>query len=425
MAENRCNSTPNRVQSVGANSPTKYPTVGDADAMFAERTLAITLAVVMVSSMAFGATLAVAPAVSAEEADEHESYAGTHLSFVTTADALAEYTVEGDQMIGSVEVESASDAEQRGILGVGVDLATVTSLQASALTVQTTSETSVQVESDTGASIEAHDSQRGHLVIHAEGEGQLVTANVSSDAQATQESDSKVVVTKDDGTEGVFIVVGEGSVAVNEAGNVTAELVQDAKLTYQQYDDERDEEDEHREELIANGTAAAEMYVTVDAEAEGEAVAEVVHYGHDTTVDVVTTAENEIHVTAERTESEGRIIITSISEQAYESASELEVMVDGEAATHVESMSELEAAAAGGDNSAYMVRHASTADASAEVLIGVNHFSERDIVMSTDGAETPDDGDGDDDIVEENPGFGAAIAGIAVAIAALIAARRR
>ena len=390
--------------------------------MFAERTLAITIAVLMISSMAIGSTVAFASSGSQASA-ESESYAGTHLSFVTTDDALAEYTVEGDQLIGSVEVESSADAEQRGLLGAGVDLATVTSLQASALAVSASSKSSVHLESETGASIEAHDSQRGHLLVHAEGEGQLVKATVNGDAQAEQESDAKVVVTKDDGTQGTFIVIGDGEVTVNEEGNVTAELAQDARLVYQQYDDERDEEDERREELIANGTAAAEVYVTVDAEAEGEMVSDVVEYGQDTTVEVVTTTENEVRMTAERTESEGRIVITSVSEQAMETASGLEVTVDGEAATHVESMSELEAAADGGDNAAYMVRHASTADASAEVLVAVNHFSEREIVMSTDGETTP--ADDDDGIVEENPGFGAAIAGIALVIAALIAARRR
>lgn len=386
--------------------------------MFAKRTLAVIMAVVLMSSMAVGAAFA-SSGTSSEADASSETYAGTHLSFETTGDALASYTVSGDQLITSVEVESASDAQQRGLLGVGVALVSVTNVQASALEVSTESQTSVHVTSDTGATFEAHDSPRGHLLVRAEDDGQVVTANVSSDAEVEQASDGKVVVTKDDGTQATFIVIGDGDVTVNEDGHVTAKLEQGSTLAYQQYDDERDE---RREALLADGTVAAEVYVTVDAEGDGELVADVVQYGQDTTVEILTHSENEVHLTAERAESEGRIIITSVSEQAMESAGDLEVMVDGEAATQVESMSELEAAAAGGENSAYMVRHASTADASAEVLVAVNHFSERDIVMQTDG-DSPDD-DENDGVAEENPGFGAAIAGIAIALAAIIAARR-
>lgn len=389
--------------------------------MFAKRTLAVIMAVVLMSSMAVGAAFA-SSGTSSEADASSETYAGTHLSFETTGDALASYTVSGDQLITSVEVESASDAQQRGLLGVGVALASVTNVQASALEVSIESQTSVHVTSDTGATFEAHDSPRGHLLVLAEDDGQVVTANVSSDAEVEQASDGKVVVTKDDGTQATFIVIGDGDVTVNEDGHVTAKLEQGSTLAYQQYDDERDEQDERREALLADGTVAAEVYVTVDAEGDGELVADVVQYGQDTTVEILTHSENEVHLTAERAESEGRIIITSVSEQAMESAGDLEVMVDGEAATQVESMSELDAAADGGENSAYMVRHASTADASAEVLVAVNHFSERDIVMQTDG-DAPDD-DENDGVAEENPGFGAAIAGIAIVLAAIIAARR-
>lgn len=381
--------------------------------------------------MAAGGALAVSSGENVSSEHSEEAQAGTHVTFETTANAITNYGVDGNVLVSSVEVESRSDAEQRGAAGVDVGVSAMTNVEGSGLSVNSQTDTRVEIAAESGATVESHDSHRGHLLVRAEDDGQFVGANISGDAEAEQESESQVVVTHDDGTQGTFIVIGDGEVTVNDEGNVTAELEEGSSLTYRQYSDERDEADEEQERMIAEGTAAAEVYVTMAAEDGSEAAADVVQYSEDTTVEVVSHSENEIRVTAERTEEEGRVIITSVSEQAYEAADEFEVTVDGEAAAQAESTSELEAAADGGDNSAYMVRQASTVDASTEVLVAVNHFSERDVVMSSDegsddsSATDGDDGDDSGGLSDAQPGFGVVLGIFAALLATLFAARRQ
>jgi len=101
------------------------------------------------------------------------------------------------------------------------------------------------------------------------------------------------------------------------------------------------------------------------------------------------------------------------------------VTVDGEAAAEASSYSEL-AGGIGSDESRYMVTQSSDASATADVLVAVNHFSERDVAIQSadgddsdgdDGADGDDsdggngDDGGDDDSV---PGFGAGAALVAL-----------
>ena len=412
-------------------------------AMSVKRIMSITVAVLMVSSVALGGALASSgPILVSSQDTDATAYAGTHVSFDADSNALLDYTVADVTIVESVEVESANEAEERGVLGAGVELSTATDVEAGDISVTSESDTQVEIESESDASIDAHDSQHGHLLVTAGGEGALIAVNVSAETDAERDGDARVVVTHDDGTQGTFIVVGDGEVTVNNEGNVTAELESDSKLAYLQYDDERSDEDKDREALIADGTAAAEVYVTTAAEGSSELAADVVEYGHDTTVDVTTYSENQIEMTAERTESEGKVVITSVSEQAFEHADEIDVHVDGEAATHVETKNELEAAADGGENAAYAVRSASTAEASSEVLVALNHFSERDVTISSaesddgssgtdDGGAAGDDSSASDDEVEtidaddSLPGFGFGVAMIALLTSGLLALRRR
>ncbi len=387
--------------------------------MFAKRDVAVVVAILMTTSMAMTGIMAVSTPVSASE-ESDDGYASTHITFETAAEAITQYGVNDIALVSAIAVESTSEAEERGVIGADVSLSSATTIEASGLSVASESETRAAVTAESGAELVAHDSQRGHLVIHAGESGQFVSANLSSGVSAEQVDDSRVVVAHEDGTEGTFILVGDGELAINEDGNVVASIEQDSVLTYQQYEGERNEDDDEREQLSADGTAVAEVFVTMASEG-GEAVADVAQFSHDTTVDVVTYSENEVHVTAERAESEGRIIVVSIAEQAVTGVDDMTVNVDGEAAGNVESASELEAAAAGGDKSAYLIRHTSTAEASSDVLVAVNHFSERDIVVRSAAAddETPTD-DGDDAL----PGFGIAAAGLALLVSALLALRR-
>jgi len=397
---------------------------------------------------------AIAPATMAASSQQR-AYAGSNVSFDTTSTTVVDYAVDGETMMESVRVQSGSTVESGLDVGVGADVAAVTDFAGAGLSMSAESETSATITAESGAEMRAHDSTHGILVVDSGGEdSQYVGVNLSSSTEAESESDSRVVVTTDDGAKGTFVVVGNGSVAVNDEGNVTAKLASDSRLVFRAYSEERTEDEKRQEELIADGTAAAEVYVRESGEASNEFAAGVANYSQDTAVEVTQTTEGTVNMTAERAESEGRVIVTSVSEAVISSTEDLSVTVDGEAAVRASSYSELESAADGGDTSKFLVRQQSNAQASADVLVAVNQFSERTVTVSDDegssdgptdtDSDEPTDtdsddasgGDNGDDSTEGNtdgtdtstpgaPGFGVGAAVIALLAGALLASRLR
>jgi PGF-CTERM protein len=201
-------------------------------------------------------------------------------------------------------------------------------------------------------------------------------------------------VTTENGTEATFLVVGEGDATVNDDGDVTARLGEDARLVFRSYPEGKDDRDEKQEDLIAQGEAKAEAYVMADGGNESETgddeqvVVDTVSYGDNTTVEVAESAEGKISLAVNRTTHEGTIVVTSVSEQALNATEDLEVAVDGEAAVEARTYSQLQSAV-GSDQSRYVVESAASgsADASADVLVAVNHFSERTISMQSSASE--------------------------------------
>jgi PGF-CTERM protein len=373
---------------------------------------AAALAMLLVAS-AVGA--AAAPAATQQA--EGEAYSGAFVEFETTSAAVSDYAVDGSVVVENVTAQSASESG----LGLDAGLESVTSVNGSVAGVDLGADAAATVTTESGAEMEAHDNQRGVLQIHAGGESQVVQADVSGEAEA--ESDERVVVSNGDGSQGAFIVVGDGETTVNEEGDVVARLEGDSQLVYRQYEGERTDSDRKQERMIRNGTATAEVYVHGAAESGSDAednATSVVEYGQDTTVEVQEHSESEINVTAERSQSQGKVVITTVSEEAFGSAESTEVFVDGEAAAEVDSYGEVRSAAQGGEESAYMVRQDSSASAATDVVVGVNHFSERSISMQSDGETGGDGGLSGAD----GPGFGALVA-LAALGAAFVAARYR
>ena len=381
-------------------------------------------------------------AVSADTADatqSAEAYSGTHVSFETTSDAVTGYTVNDETVVSSVQVQSAEQARANGDLSADLGLSAVTGIVGAAVDVQATASTNATVTTESGAELKAHDNDRGILVVRTGGSSQVVHANVSSNSEASAEGENRVVVQQDDGSSGTFIVVGEGNVTVDDSGNVTAMLEEDSKLVYRQYEGERSDDERQQEELIANGTAAAEVYVQSAAEAGGDAeesgedasddarnrTADVVKYSEDTSVEVTERTESGVNMTVERAESEGRVVITSVSEAVVSNAEDVSVTVDGEAAAQAESYGEVQQATQDGESSKYLVRQSSSAEASYDVVVGINHFSERNVAVQ-DGSgssgdsdqSTPDGSSGD------GAGFGVGIALVSLVGAALLARYR-
>lgn len=82
--------------------------------------------------------------------------------------------------------------------------------------------------------MQAHDSDRGNLLVRVAEGDQLVGLNVSEDVQVKQASDHRAVVTHSNGTRGVIVVIGDGTVIVNDDGNVVADLAENNALLYRQ-----------------------------------------------------------------------------------------------------------------------------------------------------------------------------------------------
>ena len=360
------------------------------------------------------AAVGAAAAPAATQQAEGEAYSGAFVTFEATDAAVADYEVDGSVVVENVTVQSASEIDG----GIDAGLGAVTSVDGSGLSVRSTGDAGATLTTESGADLEANDNQRGVLQVRANGESQVVQAEVSGQAEST--SDKRVVVRNDDGTEGAFLVVGDGEATTDDDGDVVARVDGDGQLVYRQYDGERSDDDEAQEQMIQDGSAAAEVYVHSAAESGGDAEGEatsVVQYSEDTSVEVEERSESEINMTAERSESEGKVIITTVSDEAFGSAESTEVYVDGEAAAEAESYSDVEAATQGADRSRYLVRSDSSAQAATDVVVGVNEFSERSISMQSDG-------DGGDGIAADGPGFGALLA-VAALAAAFVAARYR
>lgn len=404
--------------------------------------LAVLVAASAVSTAAAAAATSTQPNATAATQDG-SAYAGTHVQFDVRENAVANYTVGGDTALDSVKVQSESDSG--GVVSGSVDLSTVTSIRGSALSVSASANARAEIATEGSATMTAHDNDHGILVVEAGGNDQMVVANVSSGASAESESEKQVEVTTENGTEGAFLVVGNGSVAVNDDGDVAANLDGDSRLVFRAYPDGKTETAEQVEAHIESGTATGEVYVE---QQDGELVADTVSYSQETAIEAEQSAEDRVSVTVERAREEGKIVVTSVSEAAVGTVSDLNVTVDGEAAVEASSYSELESAI-GGDSSKYVVEQSSSAESKANVYVALNHFSERHVEMqgsdstqetttesdsTTDGeatdsettaGETTESSDGSGESGGGAPGFGAGAALLAVVGAVLYGARQR
>ncbi|WP_415380435.1 hypothetical protein [Halosimplex sp. TS25] len=408
-----------------------------------------------VAMLAMLVVSAIAPVTALAGTADQQAYAGSHVAFDAGSNAVVDYRVDGEQTIDSVRVQSQSAADSSLGLGGSVDLDAAANIVGAALSIDARTDASASIATESGASIEAHDNGHGSLVVAADDSAQYVALNVSGDAERADEK--RVVYETDGGAKATAMVVGEGNVSVTDSGNLTAAVEEDSRLVVRSYTGSRTDADESEERMVVNETAAASVYVMQQGDAT---VTDTVTYGRNTTVAVEERAEGRVNMTVSRTAHEGRVVIAQVSNQTFESAEDVQVAVDGEAAASASSYAELRRAAAGGDTSKYMVRQSGDASASADatVLVGVNHFSTRTVTMTDDadddttdtpagtdstaaddssdgGADDADADDGDasdgesDDAATtsgDGPGFGGAAALLALtAVAGLAVARRR
>lgn len=367
---------------------------------------------------------------------EATTYTGTRVEFGVQSNAIVDYRVDGQTVFDSVKVQSQESAQSSGFVSADASLNALAELDGTAISVASETSASLRVQSEGSASMTGHDNTRGILVVSSGSESQYVLANVSDGATAHSQSGSRVTV-ESGNVEGAFFVVGEGKVTVNDDGDVSARLSEDAKLVYRAYPEGRNEGDRQQESLIAEGRVAGEVYAMQQS---GELVVDTVTYTQGTTVEAEQSAENTVEITVDRTSQEGKVVLTSVSEAAVGTLENLDVRVSGGAAAEVSSYSELKSAI-GSDESAYMIRQKAAAQAHAQVLVAFNHFSTRTATISgtqeTDGtttggttsdgdanAGTTQDGGNDGTTTGGSPGFGV-LAMLGGLLSALVLARRR
>ncbi|QLD89953.1 hypothetical protein HWV07_13300 [Natronomonas salina] len=388
------------------------------------RTSPVAIAVVLVVSVIGGAA---SPVVAQQ--GEAEAYSGTHVQFDTASNAISGYAVNDEVLVENVSVQSASEARNQAGVEVGAGLESTTDFRGAGLQLASSANVSATVEVQSGAELQAHDTQRGVFQVRASDDDQIVRAelNDSVDARSEGSSDKRVVVSQEDGGQGAFIVIGDGEVVVDQHGDVTAEVAQGGQLVYRQYQEERSDSDEEAERMIEEGTATAEVYVQ-EGRSEGEDSAEdgqetavhAVEYGQNTSVEVTDRSRDTVNMTVDRSESQGKVVLATLSEAAFDNAESTEVFVDGEAAAQADSYGAVEQSAQDGDEPRYYVEQSSSAEATTDVAVGIDSFSARSVRMQSDG----EGGSGDGGSFADGAGFGV-LGALAALAAALVAARRR
>lgn len=282
------------------------------------------------------------PVAAAGAETTQEGQAGAFVSFEAESNAVVDYSVDGTTVVENVSVQSESEASG----GSSVDLGSSADFSGAGLSVASSMQASgsATIQSESGATIESHDNQRGVLVVRPGGGSQVAAINVSSDAEAESESEGRVVIEKDDGTQAVVLATGDAEVTVTDEGDVEGRTGENGQLVYRQYDGERSDSDESQEQFIANGTATAELYyqqARESGDSGSDRAVNVVNYGQDTTVEVTERSASTLNATVERSQSEGKVVIVSVSEAAMENAESTSVYVDGEAAAEASSYSEV------------------------------------------------------------------------------------
>jgi len=404
-----------------------------------QRIVPVLLIASLVASSVGAAALATGTVADTRQNPATETTAasnGENVSFEVQSNAVVEYAVDGETVLSSVKTESAGDYESRSGVNAAAELNAVVDVEGSGLDVESESSTRTEIHAESGARMSAHDNERGVLVVGSSDGEQVVEAQVTSEAEARQTSDGRVVVENGDGeVVGTFVVVGQGNATVAEDGDVTAHVGEEGSLAFRAYPDERTEEDEQRERMIANGTAMVEVFASSEAAAEAESGGEesgdstngsaysAVSYSQDTSAEARQESSDRVSMTVDRASEEGTIVVTHVSEAAVESTENLTVTVDGEAAARADSMAELRQATDDGDTSMYMVRQ--EADGEATVYVAVNHFSERNVAIQSGGEEsTSTDADEEGDS-GGSPGFGVGVGVLALIGVALVAKRRQ
>jgi len=276
--------------------------------------------------------------------------------------------------------------------------------------------TSIDVGTSPGAKLTTHDNSHGTLTMAPGQNTQVAIANVSSNTEVSIEGEEMATVTADNGAEGTFFLSGSGGeIARNDDGNLVIRLSPNADLVFKAYPDGKSDAEAQQESLIADGIIGAEVHVM---ERDGETLYDattystfVSHYGSEETA-------NGTNLTFGSPQGTGTVVVANVNEAAVGSLSSMEVYVNsssGEDTVAVDAESVTESVNnvdeyIGTSSSGYYVVPPAEGSTSTDVLVGINHFSNRTVAMGQNVGPSDTSSSGG------VPGFG-----VPAALAALLA----
>lgn len=377
------------------------------------------IAALLCVSLAFAAVPAASTAQTGGEATT-----GTHISFGVADNAVTGYTVGGTEMFSSFRMQSQSSAVEDGLVESGFDVTSLVNINAAGLSVEseTTAATTLNVDAGPGAHVTAHDNGHGTFMVAPGQNGQAAIVNVSSNTEVSVDGDT-ATVTADNGAEGTFMLVGTGGeIDTNEDGNIAVTLGANADLVFKAYPDGKSDAEAEQEDLISNGIVGAEVHVM---EQDGERVVDTALYNGFLSGYGTEETDNGTNFTFGSVQGTGTVVVTHVSEASVGSLSSVEAYVNsssGEETVPVEADSATEAIDGIGDyvgtsSSAYYTVPPAEGSASTDVVVAINHFSNRTVAMGQNVGPSDTSGSGG------VPGFGAPAA--VVALLALAAFARR
>lgn len=369
----------------------------------------VSLGIALAVIGAVGATGAVAGQDSENETDRYD---GNVVEFEHSDDTVTNVTVGGEDFFTGVSVgaQNGVDVEVGDELDLDLDpeIAELLEQFGDRFDHFEATDVGVEVGTEGSASVTVTDSQRGTIAVDAGEQDQYVGIDLAEGAEAREEDD-RVVVESGDRT-GVFVGVGESEIQVDDDG-VVVDLGQRSDVIFRSYaDGERGEHAIAVENMIANGTATADVFVD---DREGEPVADVSVFDDGLSVETdVSSDDRRVDLTVDRESGEGTVVATTVNESVL-GGTDVSVSVDGEAAVEADSHADLEDAI-DGDEPRYLVVE-NEESGTVDVLVAVDHFSERQITIEPADDEEDEDG---------MPGFGVTATLLAILLGAGAARRR-
>jgi len=344
---------------------------------------------------------------------------GTNISFGVADNAVTEYTVGGTEMFASIRAQSESSAVEEGLIEADIDeISAIANVNGAGLSVnaETAVSTTIDVGTSPGAKLTTHDNSHGTLTMTPGQDTQVAIVNVSSNTEVSVEDEEMATVTADNGAEGSFILSGSGGeLARNDDGNLVLRLSPNSDLVFKAYPDGKSAAEDQQESLIADGIIGAEVHVM---ERDGETLYDAATYSTFVNYHGSEKTANGTNLTFGSPQGTGTVVVANVNEAAVGSLSSMEVYVNSSSGEETVAVDQPNATAAldeidgyiSTSSSGYYVVPPAEGSTSTDVLVGINHFTNRTVAMGQNVGPSDTSSSGG------VPGFG-----VPVALAALLA----